>query len=145
MKVTICRGLPSAGKTTWAKEQVLKSGGRIKRINKDDLRSMLDNDVYTPKNEQLIKSLVQKLTKIFVSAGYDVILDDTNLAEKTYVDLIGFLRVNEIHYTVKLFDTSVEECIKRNTARENPIPNDAIHRMNKIMLKILIPEQCFSS
>jgi len=43
LTVTILKGLPGSGKTTWAKEQIAKSPGNYKRINKDDLREMLDN------------------------------------------------------------------------------------------------------
>lgn len=36
------KGLPASGKSTYAKELVLKSPGKYKRINKDDLRAMVD-------------------------------------------------------------------------------------------------------
>ena len=37
MKLIMTLGLPASGKSTWAKELVAKSGGQIKRVNKDDL------------------------------------------------------------------------------------------------------------
>lgn len=40
-RLIICRGLPASGKTTWAKEWVMKDPGNRVRINLDDIRSML--------------------------------------------------------------------------------------------------------
>ena len=36
------RGIPASGKTTWAKDLVNRSNGRVKRVNRDDLRALLD-------------------------------------------------------------------------------------------------------
>ena len=41
-KVILTVGLPASGKSTWAKEQVSQNPGQYKRVNKDDLRAMLD-------------------------------------------------------------------------------------------------------
>ena len=43
IKVYITKGLPGSGKSTWAKETVDKYPNSYKRINKDDLRAMIDN------------------------------------------------------------------------------------------------------
>jgi len=42
-KVILTKGLPSSGKSTWAKALVDESPNSYKRINNDDLRKMLDN------------------------------------------------------------------------------------------------------
>ena len=42
-KVILTRGLPGSGKSTWAKQMLDEKPGHYKRINKDDLRAMLDN------------------------------------------------------------------------------------------------------
>lgn len=40
--VYITKGLPASGKTTWAKEKTTSFPNSYKRVNKDDLREMLD-------------------------------------------------------------------------------------------------------
>ena len=41
-KVIYLKGLPASGKSTWAKQYVQEYGGVFKRVNKDDLRAMID-------------------------------------------------------------------------------------------------------
>lgn len=52
--VTLTKGLPASGKTTWAKEQIKQNPNGVKRINKDDLREMLDVGLFTGASEKLI-------------------------------------------------------------------------------------------
>ena len=47
------KGLPASGKSTWAKERV-SIDGNTKRINKDDLRLMLDNGEWSKNNEKFV-------------------------------------------------------------------------------------------
>ncbi|MFN5657022.1 MAG: AAA family ATPase, partial [Pseudanabaena sp.] len=47
-------GLPASGKSTWAKEKVNKSPNIIKRVNKDELRAMLDNSYFSKGNEKFV-------------------------------------------------------------------------------------------
>jgi len=133
VQVIICRGLPASGKTTWAKAEQLKYKGHLKRLNKDDLRAMLDGGVYSPANELVIKSMIKKLIIFFVDSGKRVILDDTNLAISSYDELVTFLDYSEISYEVKLFKVPVATCVERNSKREFPVPNVAIFKMNKVM------------
>lgn len=49
-KVIVLKGLPASGKSTWAKNLVLKDS-TYKRINKDDLRAMLDASKFSKENE----------------------------------------------------------------------------------------------
>jgi predicted kinase len=52
-KVILCVGIPASGKTTWAKEQVKNGGGKWKRVNKDDLRAMVDCGQFSKSNEKV--------------------------------------------------------------------------------------------
>ncbi|KKL23847.1 hypothetical protein LCGC14_2421320, partial [marine sediment metagenome] len=51
-QVTILKGLPASGKTTWAIGQIIKNPGKCKRINKDDLREMFDCGQWSRDNEK---------------------------------------------------------------------------------------------
>jgi predicted kinase len=41
LTVTILKGLPASGKSTWAKTEVERLNKRTVRVNKDDLRAMM--------------------------------------------------------------------------------------------------------
>ena len=69
MKLIMTRGLPASGKSTWAKEQVIASGGRTKRVNKDDLRAMIDNSVWSKQNEKNILAVRDFITKHYLLLG----------------------------------------------------------------------------
>ncbi len=77
--VTICKGLPASGKSTWAKEQVAKRPGEVKRVNKDDLRAMLDGGHWTKNNEKFVENLRDHIILSAIRDGKQVIIDDTNL------------------------------------------------------------------
>jgi len=55
-KITMTRGLPASGKTTWSKDFV-KKHNNWKRVSKDDLREMLDCSVFSRANEKMIIDL----------------------------------------------------------------------------------------
>lgn len=130
MKLTYLKGLPASGKTTWAKEQVAKSKGKTKRVNKDDLRSMLDNGEWSKTNEKQVVSAERTLVHDLLRNGYSVIVDNT-----------GFSKAHEDHYRelakqfnaefeVKFFDTDLKECIQRDLKRENSVGEKVIRQMH---------------
>ena len=63
-KIILTRGLPASGKSTWSKEQVAKSNGKIKRVNKDDLREMVDAGIWSKDNEQNIIDVRDAMVRI---------------------------------------------------------------------------------
>ena len=54
MKLILMRGLPASGKTTECKNLLLMHKGSYKRINRDDLRAMIDNGKWSKQNEKYI-------------------------------------------------------------------------------------------
>ncbi len=81
-QIILCRGLPASGKSTWARELIDKNPEKYKRINKDDLRAMLDNGKWSKKNEQCVLQVRDLLIQKFMEDGYNIIVDDTNLDPK---------------------------------------------------------------
>jgi len=51
LKIIICVGIIAAGKSTWAREEVKKNPNTV-RINRDDIRSMMHNYIWSPENER---------------------------------------------------------------------------------------------
>jgi thiol-disulfide isomerase/thioredoxin len=82
LKIIVLKGIPASGKSTWAKDILAKYPGKYKRINKDDLRAMLDDSKWTKDNEKFVLEMRDYLIQKSLEDGYNVILDDTNLAEK---------------------------------------------------------------
>lgn len=80
-KLIITSGLPRSGKTTWAKEMVAMSGNYV-RINRDDLRVMLHNNKWSPRNEEVTISIQRAAAKAALKKGKSVIIDDTNLSTR---------------------------------------------------------------
>lgn len=112
MKLCMLRGLPASGKSTYAKELV-KQGW--KRVNKDDLRAMLDDGKWSQHNESIVKDVEKNLVFRFLRDGFNVVVDDTNFAYetlwKTVADTCG------AEFEVKHFDTSPSECVERDAKR----------------------------
>lgn len=135
MKLIMTMGLPASGKSTWAKEEVLKSGGKIKRVNKDDLRAMIDNSIWSKGNEKSVLEIRDFIVEHYLSNNLTVIVDDTNLAPQHEEELRKIAEAHNAKFEIKSFlDVSLATCIARNAARVNPVPVNAIRSMfNKFL------------
>lgn len=130
--IIICRGLPASGKSTWAKAQLEKEPKRWVRVNRDDLRSMLNASVYTHDSEEFVREVRNHLIMDALSNGYDVIVDDTNLVPKTVKKLHDIAQTfGDVKVIEKCFNLSVDDCIKRNALREGKakVPDKVINDM----------------
>ena len=123
------KGLPGSGKSYWAKEQVEKSNGKIKRVNKDDLRAMIDAGKWSKENEEAILAVRDILITKWCSSGLSVIVDDTNFAPKHETALSKFAINNSYDFEVKFFDTPLDVCIRRDAARATPVGKKVILEM----------------
>lgn len=89
---------------------------------------MLDNSHWSKKNEKFIISARDSLIDSVLRAGFDVIVDDTNLDpihEETIKHKFGKLAEIE----VKTFDVPLKECIRRDSLRPNPVGEKVIKKM----------------
>lgn len=120
------RGLPASGKTTYAKELVDK--GWV-RVNKDDLRAMLNNSKFSKYNEAFILSLRDEIIIRALVNGQNVVVDDTNLDPKHLIQFEGIAQEFMADFEIRFFDVPVRECIKRNSLRANPVPEKVIYSM----------------
>jgi len=123
------KGLPASGKTTWAKQQ------KAKRVNKDDLRAMIDNGKWSKENEQLILIIRDILITNFLGHGYDVIVDDTNLHPKHEKNLKELADSLGVYFTVRDFtDVPLETCLERDRKRPNYVGEKVIKQMYRQFL-----------
>ena len=127
-KVIITKGLPGSGKTTWARSVLAGEHGRYKRVNKDELRAMLDSGRHSRENEAFVESARDHLILAALEAGKDVIVDDTNLEPRHEAHIRRLVRA-KAEVEVKVFDVGLEECVQRDRSRPSPVGERVIRRM----------------
>lgn len=136
MKLIMTKGLPASGKSTWAKSEVVKSKGQTKRINKDDLRGMIDAGSWSKSNEKYILQVRDKLIQHYLSNGFSVIVDDTNLAPKHETALAEIAQGFQINFEVKSFlDVPLKTCIVRDLKRDKSVGERVIRNMYNQFVK----------
>jgi len=124
------KGLPASGKSTWAKEQVEKGLGSVKRVNKDDLRAMTDGNKWSRGREKDIIKVRNALIHMWLEVGKDVIVDDTNLAPKHEKSLREIITLYDAEFIIEDFSkVPVFECIRRDALREKSVGSEVIVKM----------------
>lgn len=140
-QVIILQGLPASGKSTWAKEQVEKHPNRYKRINKDELRTMLDAGKYSTGNEDFVLAARDVLITLALGEGKHVIVDDTNLHPKHEARIRSLVSSHNkatgdsVSVSVKNFPISLEDAIRRDLQRPNSVGERVIRKMYDEFLK----------
>jgi len=133
----ILRGLPASGKTTWAKALIYNSLNKkfIKRVNKDELRTMFDNYIFSNKNEKFVNNIQEAAIKLVLEQGNNVIIDNTHITNESVKKLHETLSSLNIDLMVieKCFNVALEECITKNSLRSglSKVPETAITDMAK--------------
>lgn len=98
--VTVMVGVIGSGKSTKAKELANKNPNTI-IISKDVYRSMFkDNYIYRNDIESLIKKCTTDTLYAALYAGFDVVIDETNITRAKRQSLIRYIKVNFKHVKV---------------------------------------------
>ncbi|QGV77150.1 AAA family ATPase [Streptomyces ficellus] len=129
--VHVMTGLPASGKTTEARRLQAESEGRMRRVNLDDLRAMLD--IPSPgrgrsshAHEQTVLAIQDAAVRAAVDGGFDVVVDNTHLTPhipKRLKAAVG----GEASFVVHDFTgVPLEECVRRDAERERPVGEDII-------------------
>ena len=138
-RVLILKGLPASGKSTYAKELIQKEPGVWKRINKDDLRAMIDAGKWSKDNEEFVLKMRDQMMTAALEGGFSVIIDDTNLSpkhEKRIKDVRSWMPAyRDIEVEVKFFDVPWRDCVDRDASRPNPVGKKVIRKMYYQFLK----------
>lgn len=128
--VHVMTGLPASGKTTAARRLQAESEGRMRRVNLDDLRAMLD--IPAPErgrsyaHEQTVLAIQDAAVRAAVDDGFDVVVDNTHLTSHIPKRLKAAV-AGEATFVVHDFtDVPVEECIRRDAERDRAVGEDII-------------------
>ncbi|MDX2940719.1 MULTISPECIES: AAA family ATPase [Streptomyces] len=130
--VHVMTGLPASGKTTAARRLQAESGGRMRRVNLDDLRQMLD--IPLPEgaerrsyaHEQTVLAIQDAAVRAAVDGGFDVVVDNTHMTPhipKRLKAAVAGLATFVVH---DFTDVPVEECLRRDATRERPVGEEII-------------------
>lgn len=129
-KVYLMVGIPACGKSTFAKELMAKEPGRWKRINFDELRSSIDNGIYSPENEKIIIKTRDLLIQEALKNQFNVIVDNTHIKDKgrhfTHIcSLVESLGINA-QVIEKPIYCEVDEALERDAKRQAPVGEKVI-------------------
>ncbi len=121
-KIILCRGIQASGKSTYSKAWATESPKDRVRFCYDDIRHMF-GQYWVPSREKLLGPIRDAFMEASMSRGYDIIIDNMNLNphEQEYYE--GWISKYP-EYTLEFkdfFDVSLQECIKRDAARPEPI------------------------
>ena len=138
-KVLLFKGLPASGKSTAARKLLDENPGQYKRINKDDLRAMLDNSKHSSANEKFVLKLRDAIILEALAAGKHVIIDDTNIHPKHAARISQLVKGQAVVEIVDFMHVDVETCIARDLKRPNSVGSRVIRRMWQEYLKNEVP------
>ena len=139
-KLILCRGIQGSGKSTWAKAWVAEDPEHRIRINNDDIRNML-GPYWVPSREDIVSSAKRNFALNGMLLGYDIVVDNMNLNPKEikfWTDIVDTHNSSdpravkpdvvqwEYELEFKDFFISLEECIRHDAARPNPIGEKVI-------------------
>lgn len=128
--LTITRGLPGSGKTTWAKQQV----GAV-RVNRDELRLMLfggwQQTQDTPDGEQIVTSAQFGAARDLLERDTSVIIDDTNLNRSVVIRWWTMARIMPVKLEIRDF-TRIPAylCMIRDSLRPESVGTAVIQGMH---------------
>lgn len=121
-------GLPASGKSSFA-AKFIADNPSYRRVNKDSIREMINFSAWTRKGENLVQSIRDAVIHEILTAGYDVVIDDTNL-QQVHID--RFEQLAEYYgceLAFKYFDVPLEECITRDSNRVGRVGEEVIRRL----------------
>ena len=141
-KLILCRGIQGSGKTTEAKKWVAEDPEHRIRINNDDIRNML-GVYWVTSREDLVSNTKKNIALDAMQKGYNIVVDNMNLNPKEvkfWEDLVNthnkYLTDPKViqpawvqwEYEIEFKDffIPVEECIRRDAMRPNPIGEKVI-------------------
>ena len=126
--LTLTRGLPASGKTTWARSWVAEAPERRGRVNRDDLRHQMFGALHglTFAQEAAVTEASRAAVLALLGTGRDVVADDMNLRPKYVREWRRFVTAHGHDLQTVEFPVDVETAIERDAQRGRQVGADAI-------------------
>ena len=131
-KLILCRGIQGSGKTCFARAWVEEDPENRVRINNDDIRNMLGK-YWVTSRENLVSSIKKNMAEEAINRGYNIVVDNMNLNAKEILfwkDMVKMANMDPDGYKYEIefkdFFIPLEECIRRDAMRPNPIGEKVI-------------------
>jgi predicted kinase len=139
MKFIINRGLPGSGKSTLTKQEVQADYNGTVRINRDDIRNMLHDNVWKgTETESVVMMMRDSMIRSAMKARKPLVIsDDTNLDSRVVKQLAKIAEFFGYGVEVRDFDTPLKVCIERDAQRVGTarVGEDVIRGMHKKFFK----------
>ncbi|HEY3443799.1 MAG TPA: AAA family ATPase [Paludibaculum sp.] len=124
MRLVVLVGLPASGKSTWIQQQ------GVFALSSDEVREMLSGDVTDQSMNRLVFQTLRQLAEARVRAGADVTyIDSTALTPWERRCWVRFAELHDCTVEAVFFDVPLEECKRRNAARDRVVPEQVMDRM----------------
>lgn len=116
-KLILMQGLPASGKSTKARQLVRQLGNGL-RINRDDLRNMMFDGVWSAKREDQVRETELQMAGLAIANGLVPIIDDTNLSRSAINMWTKMARDFKLEIQWEQMHTDIETCIARDKLRQ---------------------------
>ena len=120
--VHIMSGLPASGKTLAARTLIDLHPERIRRVNLDDIRAMLDTGAsgerqWSRELEETALTVQDAAVRAALDGGFDVVVDNTHVVPHIPKRLKSVVRGDATFVVHDFTYVPIEECIRRDAQR----------------------------
>jgi predicted kinase len=116
MKILMLRGLQGSGKSTFC-NNLTKTDKNWLRVNRDSIRKDFFGGIWSRDREKTVVAIEKNMVKTMIENGFSVVIDDTNVSAHNQNLWKEFAREYSATFETKIMDTSIEECIHRDSLR----------------------------
>lgn len=125
-------GLPGSGKSTYAKETLLKANPDWAYVSRDEVRYQYvsDQEHYFDKEDEVYREFCNRI-EMYLLQNKNVIADATHLTVGSRKKLVNKLRVKPDKMYAIFMDTPFDTCMARNAERTGitRVPDQQMYRM----------------
>lgn len=129
-KIIFLQGVPGSGKSHFCREYMKLAPDDTVRVNKDELRAMMHNSMHSKGKENEVLAVRNFIIEQSLAIGKDIIVDDTNFAEKHLKKIEEIAAKFDAIVEIKSFThVPLETCLEQNLKRLTPVREKVIRQM----------------
>lgn len=130
-QLVVLRGLPSSGKTTYARKWVEENPEWRVRVSWNDIADALygKHRSLSRMQKEAVSTIEHATSTAALKAGLSVIIDHYNLKAQTVKDWISAADKHKVELKIVSIDPPIEELLIHNECRDVPVDEDEIFDM----------------